>query len=285
MENLPVIQIGWWHSWSARQVYSLHQPKSLLRQIIYSWAPSLWGGHGKCRLTLVLANSLKHRFALRSGPWCPSEHISKSPIVDRNTEFSNPHIDFGAQSSTIITHPVCLGYLRPVKCFKHKRVLHKSFTQIFNCALILCPVLYCDKPVLLKESCSWTSLQNSVPWPFVFRSLLICESSLPLRGADFLAALSLSTDSSSTPLSSSLTLNQGVEGSISESYGGIIFQVKQVLSTPIWESSPTWITVYSGSKSYPIKVRGWKKQKQAENLCTKQFLLMILSPICWWFRK
>ena len=141
MENLPVIQIGWWHSWSARQVYSLHQPKSLLRQIIYSWAPSLWGGHGKCRLTLVLANSLKHRFALRSGPWCPSEHISKSPIVDRNTEFSNPHIDFGAQSSTIITHPVCLGYLRPVKCFKHKRVLHKSFTQIFNCALIFLSIL------------------------------------------------------------------------------------------------------------------------------------------------
>ena len=47
----------------------------------------LWGGHSKCQLTLVLANSFKHCFALGSGPWCPSEHISKSPIVDRETEF------------------------------------------------------------------------------------------------------------------------------------------------------------------------------------------------------
>ena len=50
----------------------------------------LWSVHSKCRLTLVLENSLKHRFALRSGLWCPSEHISKSLVADRETEFLKP---------------------------------------------------------------------------------------------------------------------------------------------------------------------------------------------------
>lgn len=61
----------------------------------------------------------------------PSGHSSKTLIMERETKIFKTHIDFGAKSSSI-TNPVCLEYLKLMECFKNKRVLHKSFTQIFT---------------------------------------------------------------------------------------------------------------------------------------------------------